>query len=915
MRLSKLALTSWTLLLSAVTFAQSDVTIDFTSQGYANAEEVTSLTQDGVTVTFDKGTSNNIPKYYTSGTAVRLYGGNTMKLESESKITAVAFTFGSGEGTNAITADQGTYDEGTWSGEANDVTFTIGGTSGHRRIQRLVVTLAGGDTPAPAVAKPTFTVTPESSDGYGPVSVTIETATEGASIYYTVDGTNPTTESNLYEYPVIVSMTGVVVKAIAVKGNSQSAVAAQPVAINPIVYNIPGLVAFADGTQFKYVSQLTIVAMPSTKYMFVTDGYSGMTTLLYDGSGEKFAAFQGEDAAGKHVAADWTGKVSFYNKLFEVVPDKALAVGYGSGSVSYPVKDLDYVTADNVNQVVMLRGVSYTLGSGKNLTITKGDATVAGYNQFGIEIGAPEDGKTYDIIGAVGRFNDNIQFQPISISEALNTIEVPETADVQDWTLEGSFQQGFGGAEAQYATKVAFDGSDIYIKGLAYDLKETDEDWVKGTVSGNVVTIPSGQLIGFDEYGNKYYLLGSDDFVYYQGGTVTDIVFDYDAEAKTLKAQTKYIINNYNQGDAINSQYISWFEDVEMYAGTPVTVDPVSAPENLVTDAWRIKATQEFSWGGSEEITGKLQVGLDGDDLYVQGFVPNTPLWFKATKNAEGQYVVPSMQYMGKGGSIWTPYNCYFTAVSEDGTPVDVVFDYDTDAQVLSSSQTLVISDAKKRISSRQTFVGTTTISAIPEVVIDELPYEPAFDVEDEDAFKFINANNDESTWMFLYNTARYYYDFDNAADDWIVTPKVKLEAGKTYSISFDLWAQSEDYIERLEVKLATEATVEALTAGSAIIGPIEFNNTVAKTVSNDNITVDEDGYYFFGIHAISDANTCGIAMENLKIDEVGGTVGISTVADGSDRSSTEVYNMNGQRVGVAGKGLYIVNGKKFVVK
>ena len=56
----------------------AEVTIDFSAMSYDDAQEVTSVEQDGITVTFDKGTNKNTPKYYANGTAVRVYGGGTM---------------------------------------------------------------------------------------------------------------------------------------------------------------------------------------------------------------------------------------------------------------------------------------------------------------------------------------------------------------------------------------------------------------------------------------------------------------------------------------------------------------------------------------------------------------------------------------------------------------------------------------------------------------------------------------------------------------------------------------------------------------------------------------------------------------------------------------------------------------------
>lgn len=116
------------------------VEIDLSAQGYKNAAEVKSVTANPITLTFDKGTNKNAPKYYTTGTAVRIYGGNTMTVSSAKTIVKVEITFAEGEGSNAISTNVGQYESGTWTGESTSVKFTVGGSSGHRRIQKVKVT-------------------------------------------------------------------------------------------------------------------------------------------------------------------------------------------------------------------------------------------------------------------------------------------------------------------------------------------------------------------------------------------------------------------------------------------------------------------------------------------------------------------------------------------------------------------------------------------------------------------------------------------------------------------------------------------------------------------------------------------------------------------------------------------------------
>ena len=115
----------------------------FSEMGYANATDITTVSIGDVTATFGKGSnSNNGPKYYASGTAVRTYAGNQFTLTASKNITKIVLTFGSSDGTNTITTDNGNFDSAakTWTGKSSSVKFTIGGTSGNRRIAAIEVT-------------------------------------------------------------------------------------------------------------------------------------------------------------------------------------------------------------------------------------------------------------------------------------------------------------------------------------------------------------------------------------------------------------------------------------------------------------------------------------------------------------------------------------------------------------------------------------------------------------------------------------------------------------------------------------------------------------------------------------------------------------------------------------------------------
>ena len=215
-------------------------------QGYSTTE-ATDMTEetiafgpsDNFSLVFDKGTNTNTPKYYNTGTAVRAYGGNTFTLSSTNyNFKQIVITFGQSDGSNAITTDVETYNAGTWTGKSKRVVFTIGGTTGNRRISAINITYEEG---LPSVATPTFSVAAGTYFETQNVAITTETA--DATIYYTTDGSTPTTESNVYSEPVAVS-TGMTIKAIAVKdGMDNSAVASATYAMGPIFASLEDLVA------------------------------------------------------------------------------------------------------------------------------------------------------------------------------------------------------------------------------------------------------------------------------------------------------------------------------------------------------------------------------------------------------------------------------------------------------------------------------------------------------------------------------------------------------------------------------------------------------------------------------------------------------------------------------------------------
>ena len=222
--LLKTALLLCALIVGCGTAWAADETIVFADLHLTNGTQYTAPFDGGdFTVTFAGG--GNDGKYYDTGSGIRVYGGGTMTIAATGtkNIAEIVITY---DGTNKPTTNDivnvGTYvnGTGTWTGDAASVTFTRPSGSGHWRVQSIAVTYVGG---TPTCSLPTFS--PEAGVFSDAQSVSIATDTEEATIYYTVDGTDPTTGSSVYSAAIPVAST-TTIKAIAVKdGYNNSAVA------------------------------------------------------------------------------------------------------------------------------------------------------------------------------------------------------------------------------------------------------------------------------------------------------------------------------------------------------------------------------------------------------------------------------------------------------------------------------------------------------------------------------------------------------------------------------------------------------------------------------------------------------------------------------------------------------------------
>lgn len=171
----------------------TEETFTFSTMGYDNGANVTSVDGEACTLTFAQGTNGaNAPKYYNTGTGTRMYSGNTLTIASATKtIESIVFTFDGDNATLALAGGQpGTLTDAfeskrTWTGSASSIQFT---TTATNRIQVIKVTY---DNRVTSDLTKTGDVTLDFKGGDTNADLTdyFTTSSTGAITYTVADGT------------------------------------------------------------------------------------------------------------------------------------------------------------------------------------------------------------------------------------------------------------------------------------------------------------------------------------------------------------------------------------------------------------------------------------------------------------------------------------------------------------------------------------------------------------------------------------------------------------------------------------------------------------------------------------------------------------------------------------------------------
>ncbi len=274
-----------------------------------------------------------------------------------------------------------------------------------------------GSKGAPAaVAAPEFGELTEGQ--WGAYNLALTCSTEGAEIYYTLDGSEPSKDAIKYTSPIELYSGTTTVKAIAYKGEEASKVAVKVVDVPYVLDSFSALAGMDEEMMAGVGGEIKFIVNGNMTYVYQNGAY------LYLTDGSYYVMCYGKDK-GTFKPGDTFSTLSGTYNYFNGQPQvKNYTIGEATPGQRI-IKPMEIDGADEIasymiNRYMTISGVSIGEIDGRNATMTDAaGSTVALYNQFNID--GFVAGKNLTVTGIVGLYkakgaeSATVQFLPTEI--------------------------------------------------------------------------------------------------------------------------------------------------------------------------------------------------------------------------------------------------------------------------------------------------------------------------------------------------------------------------------------------------------------------------------------------------------------------------------------------------------------------
>ncbi len=180
-----------------------------------------------------------------------------------------------------------------------------------------------------------------------------------------------------------------------------------------------------------------------------------------------------------------------------------------------------------------------------------------------------------------------------------------------------------------------------------------------------------------------------------------------------------------------------------------------------------------------------------------------------------------------------------------------------------------------------------TLISHIENAECITPPYYMNFRTTDDfQRWRVTDLNQDGNTWVeYLEHPQgnldpgyiKYYYNSSLAANDWLISRCLNLEASKTYTLSFWHKVFAGNYPNKMKVSIGKLPITDSLTTTLVDLTNITNEEYQIETV---DFTVPSDGSYYIGWQCYSDSDMIFLYLDNISITEAGSSkIGNNTLS------------------------------------
>lgn len=465
----KLLLVLGFLLVTLGLQAENTATLSFADKAqrttFTSSQQV--WEQNGIKLTNDKASSTNAvgdyakpARFYANSKIIVEYGSPIIKIEFNCNSTSYATALKNSIGTTAtVTVDA---KKVTAVLPASATRFEIAKLTAQVRMDNLVVYYVeetGGEEEPTAPVAPELTASRKFLEKQ---EVVISCSTEGAKIYYTTDGTNPTAESTEYSEPFTVTKT-TTVKAIAVNENGSSEVATATYTKGELMTIAQAKAAGKGEEVFIDLKDVVVTVNHSNGYyIFIQDETTGICIFS---SGAKYAA------GTQFTAGVIYGTTDVYNNMNQIKNAEFIDVE----TTTTTVEPIEVTVADlaDADKYATYEGryVKLTDVTLAGTAITQGEATYTAYDRFelGFETEYAE-ATTCNIEGIPACYKTTLQIYPVVIE--------PHVHSASAFTVEGASIKAACDCGLSYGSLTLVVPSDLVYNGQAKEVT------VEGSIEG-----------------------------------------------------------------------------------------------------------------------------------------------------------------------------------------------------------------------------------------------------------------------------------------------------------------------------------------------------------------------------------------------------------------------------------------------